>query len=459
MRQLPNSQSAEQSLIGSCLHPEYGSESSDRVMFLSPDEFYRREHRIIFGIIKQMRESGVAVDMITVDEELIRIGESESTGEYAYLADMVKSTPSHRNAVAYADIVRDYANKRKIISSMSSHVDDLYSSSKKTLDVLSLASKEIDDVAISCSIGDVLTPDDLIEGSIESMEQSNLGVKAGLNTGIDEVDVRLGDSYLAFGEITVLGGLSKNGKTLLANTITSRLKLDSDEVGHIFSIEMTAVAMFNSIISARTGVPSNFYRKQDFYSKNYPNQYESMHGRWGSAAKELKDSQSLTIDAKKEVDADYICANMKKQAAMARNRGKKLKYVMIDHLHRMNFHNKNEPLTYAIRDAVRKIKNTASELGIAVLLLAQLNNKAEGQDPTSFHILDSSSVRHEMQAFIGIRMYRQDGGTYFGIYADSQRYGDSTTEHGSVFMKLSSGVLTSLSDGENFYPKDEGMQA
>ncbi len=245
---------------------------------------------------------------------------------------------------------------------------------------------------------------------------------------MQEVDERLGDRLLAFGEITVIGGLSKNGKTLLANTITARADLQDNEVGHIFSIEMDESMMFNAIISAKTGVPNNFYRKQAFYAKEFPGEFDSWFGKWGQAAYDLKESGKFKIDGKKEVDIDYICAEMRKQAAVANANGKVLRYVVIDHLHRMNFHASNSPLTYSIRDAVRKLKNTASDLGIAVVLLAQLNNKAENEIPTSFHILDSSAVRHELQAFIGIKMYRQGGGTFFGIQCDSQRYGDMHTK-------------------------------
>ncbi|MCP4798583.1 MAG: hypothetical protein GY893_01375, partial [bacterium] len=166
---------------------------------------------------------------------------------------------------------------------------------------------------------------------------------------------------------------------------------------------------------------------------------------------ELNNTNRITIDGKKQVDADYICANMKKQFAIHRNNGKRLRLVVIDHIHRMEYKTNGQPLTYAIRDSVRKIKNTAAELDVAVVALVQLNNSAEGKDPTSFHILDSSSVRHEMQAFIGTRLFREDGATYFGIYGDSQRYGDMDTQIQPAYMKLMGGVLKPLGEHEKYW--------
>jgi hypothetical protein len=214
--------------------------------------------------------------------------------------------------------------------------------------------------------------------------------------------------------------------------------------------------MFNGIVSAMSGVPSNFYARQDHYYKYLGDQnFSSMVGRWGAAATELRDKNRVTIDGTKQVDADYICANMKKQFAIHRNNGNRLRLVVIDHIHRMDYKTSGQAMTYAIRDAMRKIKNTAAELDVAVVALCQLRNDAEGKDPTSFYILDSSSVRHEMQAFIGTRIFKQNGGVYFGIYGDSQRYGDIDTEIKPAYMVLKQGVLKSLAEGEYFSPQLE----
>lgn len=433
---------AEQCVIGVCMMDQ---EAAERVSFLSPDEFYLSSHKMMFSVVKDLLAEGEDINIVSMesrlDPELVPMSYIAEVNRYASLG----------SEVSYADIVRDMAIRRSLITKLHDVAERLADTKVKMLESVTGLSSELDGVIQSVSIGAVNSIKDLIAMTADRMESSTIGIKTGLKSGIEEVDDRLGDSFMAFGEITVVGGLSKNGKTLLANTINARLEMEENEVGHIFSIEMTTDAMFNSMISAKTGVPANFYRKQDYYLKTFPNDFDSLHGRWGAAAKDLYDSERFTFDGNKEVDADYICANMKKQAAIARTKGKVLRYVMIDHLHRMNFHNGNQPLTYAIRDAVRKIKNTASQLGVAVLLLAQLNNKAEGQNPTSFHILDSSSVRHELQAFVGIRMFRTEGQTYFGIFADSQRYGDSETKHHPAYMKLIGGVLRSLPQGEEHW--------
>ena len=446
---------AEQSVIGSIL---IDNEALDKISFLESGDFYAGHHRIIFSKIVELLDKGVAVDPVTMtdrfnDDDLAIIGGMD------YLVDLFKNTPSSGNVVSYADAVKDMANRRKVVGSMQEAIHKLGDVRETTVGTIAELEEVLDKTLVSAADSDILTVEELIDLTMDEMNLSSVNSRTGLSSGIKEIDDRLGYKMLAFGEVTALGALSKNGKTLTANTILARAQYQEGETAHVFSIEMPAVGMFNGIISAMSGVPNNFYARQDFYHKMYgTDEYTKMVNRWGASAQELNNSNRITIDSKKQVDADYICTNMKKQFAIHRNNGKRLRLVVIDHIHRMEYKTNGQPLTYAIRDAMRKIKNTAAELDVAVVALCQLNNAADGKDPTSFHILDSSSVRHEMQAFIGTRMFRQDGGTFFGIYGDSQRYGDMDTQIKPAYMKLTGGVLRSLGEGEYFTPKTDEQQ-
>lgn len=448
---------AEQAVIGAIL---IDNEAFDKISFISSEDFYARQHKIVFSKISEIVEKGKSVDA-TILLGSFNDNELDDIGGIAYIADLVKNTSTAKNVVHYADIVKDMSNRRKVVISMREAMEKLGDVRESTVGAIADLEEVLDKTLVSAADSDILTVEELINLTIDEMNFSAANTRTGLSSGIKEIDDRLGYKMLAFGEVTALGALSKNGKTLTANTILARAGYQEGETAHVFSIEMPAVGMFNGIVSAMSGVPNNFYARQDFYHKLYgTDEYQKMVNRWGSSAQELNNSNRITIDSKKQVDADYICANMKKQFSIHRNNGKRLRLVVIDHIHRMEYKTGGQPLTYAIRDAMRKIKNTAAELDVAVVALCQLNNAADGKDPTSFHILDSSSVRHEMQAFIGTRMFRQDGGTFFGVYGDSQRYGDMDTQIKPAYMKLTGGVLRSLGEGEYFTPQqDEETQS
>lgn len=441
---------AEQAVLGAIL---IDNEAFDKISFLSIDDFYAMQHKIVFGKIAEIIDKGKSVDA-TILLGLFNDSDLDDIGGVAYIADLVKNTSTSKNVVHYADIVKDMSNRRQAVISMRDAMEKLGDVRKSTVGTIAELEEILDKALVSAADSDILTVEELIDLTMDEMDFSSVNTRTGLSSGIQEIDDRLGYKMLAFGEVTALGALSKNGKTLTANTILARAGYQEGETAHVFSIEMPAVGMFNGIVSAMSGVPNNFYARQDFYHKMYgTDEYQKMVNRWGESATRLRDSNRITIDSKKQVDADYICANMKKQFAIHRNNGKRLRLVVIDHIHRMEYQTNGGPLTYAIRDSMRKIKNTAAELDVAVVALCQLNNAADGKEPTSFHILDSSSVRHEMQAFIGTRIFRQDGGTFFGIYGDSQRYGDMDTQIKPAYMKLTGGVLRSLGEGEYFTPQ------
>jgi len=425
----------------------------DKVSFLNESDFYDIRHKQIYRIITDLCDNGKSFDPVSIDAE-IDSEVMESLGGYSYLVDLMKVESQVGAILSHADKLRDLANRREIVKASQHALQELLESKRPTNEIAIDLEKEIDKQLQSSAEAEVFTIEQMVDQSMSAMKRSSdVNYVSGVKTGLPEIDEMLGYKYMATGEITVLGGLSKNGKTLTANTITARCDLGENGSAHVFSIEMPAVGMFNSVVSAMSGVPSDYYDRQDFYHEMMgEDEYTKLMSKWGHAAHYLNESNRLTIDGQKEVDADYICANMKKQFAVHRNNGKRLRLVIIDHLHRMNFDAGNLALTYAIREAVRKIKNTASELGVSVLLLAQLKNEAQDKDPTSFHILDSSSVRHELQAFIGTRMYRDNGVTYFGFYADAQRYADMYTKHTPSFVYLQNGVMTSLPEGQTFTP-------
>lgn len=439
---------AEIAVIGGCV---VENSNIDQARKLSPSDFYNNINRELFKLILSMDDKNKLIDLISIDEEVEKGSPLDYQEFFAYLADTTQMHIASRNIQSSINIVLDYSLRRQMVTAMNNANENL--ENKSSIDLANDLQLMIDTVANKTSTGDVLGIDDLITLSINKMEESQSDVRVGISTGFDFIDERLGYKALAIGEVTAIGALSKNGKTLIMNTISANCELLPDEVGHVFSIEMPIDGMFNAVVSAMTGVPADFYCRQNFYLKNYGAGYSECFAKWGKAVQELKKSDRLTFDGKKDVDADYICANIKKRVAHSRSKGKKLKLVFIDHFHRMDFHTGAGAMTYAMRDAIRKIKNTAADLGIAVVLLVQLNNRAEGQDPTSFHILDSSSIRHEIQAFMGTRLYRQNGSTVFGIYFDSQRYASMETKFDPVFMQLEGGKLKRTT---NFIPMKDG---
>ena len=109
----PHSIEAEQSLLGGLMLDNAGwDQIADRV---SEEDFYRRDHRLIFRAIASLAEKGSPVDVITLSEWLEQSQSLEDAGGLAYLGALAKNTPSAANIRAYADIVRERSILRQLI--------------------------------------------------------------------------------------------------------------------------------------------------------------------------------------------------------------------------------------------------------------------------------------------------------------------------------------------------------
>lgn len=79
------------------------------------DDFYRRDHQLIYAAICDAHESGRSYDAVTLGDWFSEQGQSELIAGGAYLVELASTTPSAANISAYADIVRQASIKRKLI--------------------------------------------------------------------------------------------------------------------------------------------------------------------------------------------------------------------------------------------------------------------------------------------------------------------------------------------------------
>lgn len=114
LRVPPHSIEAEHSTLGSLLQD--GAALARIADVVSAADFYRHEHRLIFGAISDMAGEGQAVDIITVYEYLQARGQAQDCGGLAYLNELAQSVASAANIRRYAEIVAERATLRALIA-------------------------------------------------------------------------------------------------------------------------------------------------------------------------------------------------------------------------------------------------------------------------------------------------------------------------------------------------------
>jgi replicative DNA helicase len=104
---------ASKSVLGGLmLNSEAWNEISDKI---SSEDFYRREHQLIFKAMRALSEADQPLDVVTIAEELERRAELNDVGGMPYLGMLANETPTASNVPAYARIVREQSVMRQLI--------------------------------------------------------------------------------------------------------------------------------------------------------------------------------------------------------------------------------------------------------------------------------------------------------------------------------------------------------
>jgi hypothetical protein len=110
----PHDREAEEATIGAILinpdcYPELAA-------ILKPADFYIRRHGWIWQAFESLTARGDPLDILTISEELQKLGKLEEIGGSAYLTVLLNQCPTSLHAPAYATRVKDMSIKRGMIA-------------------------------------------------------------------------------------------------------------------------------------------------------------------------------------------------------------------------------------------------------------------------------------------------------------------------------------------------------
>lgn len=110
----PQNLDAERALLGAMMIE--GAEAFRKIGWLTPAALSLDAHRVIFSAMRCLFDRTAPVDLITVGEELRRVGQLEFVGGPAALALLVEQASIATNLPAYAVIVADCAQRREYLA-------------------------------------------------------------------------------------------------------------------------------------------------------------------------------------------------------------------------------------------------------------------------------------------------------------------------------------------------------
>jgi hypothetical protein len=108
----PHDSEAEQATLGALLLDSHAVRVVKDI--LKASDFYELKHQRIYEAILALRDRGVEADLVTLSDELRRIGTLEPCGGGAYVSRLTSVMPTSANVSFYAGIVHNLAKKRQL---------------------------------------------------------------------------------------------------------------------------------------------------------------------------------------------------------------------------------------------------------------------------------------------------------------------------------------------------------
>ncbi|WP_419852515.1 replicative DNA helicase [Actinobacillus pleuropneumoniae] len=424
----PHSIEAEFSVIGGLLlDNELFDEVSSKI---NEGDFYNFTHRLLFKHISELIEAGKPADILTLDQYLTQKKVIEDLGGFAYLAEIVKNTPSTANIHAYTDIVLLYSKQRQLLKLGQFIVDQTQSA--KTPDkfeaVVDDIEKKITEFSLSDNTKSAADLSDIFANMLSRMELSakNGDPVTGTPTGIQGIDEATTGGQP--GDLIVIGARPSMGKTAFSQTIAYHT-LKKFESAPVFyhSMEMPADQILQRFLAMRARVGLQNIRQADSLDDE---EWSKLTSAMGYILEHWKNR--LVIDDEGSLTPQKLRTKVRQNA---RKYGKPAA-IFIDYIQLMQTSQRYENRNLEIANISRSLKLLAKEMDCPVYALSQLNRSVEqraNKRPINSDLRESGSL--EQDADVILFIYRDE------VYdADSQFKGTAEI----IIGKQRNGPLTSV---------------
>jgi replicative DNA helicase len=395
----PHSTEAEQGVLGCVLlSPMEVMGACIEKLKAGGQVFYDLRHQHLYELLCEMYDSKVAIDLITVQQNLKDRNQLEAIGGTGYLSSLIDAVPSAANLEYYIEIVREKFLLRRMIQTCSGVVARVYEHEGEVDGLLDEVERDVLRISEERVEVSSRTIKDLVHKAINTIEEfhQRQGMLTGVATGFSDLDKMT--SGLHPGEMVVIAARPSMGKTSLAMNIAEHVAIEQKLPVGVFSLEMTAESLVLRMLCSRSRVNMRSIREGFLAERDFPKLTGSA-GKLANAPLFIDDSSGLSILQLRA-----------KARRMAQQHG--IKLFVIDYLQLLNSTSRRaENRQQEIADISNGIKSLAKELSVPVIVLSQLNRELEkdkSRKPRMSDLRESGSIEQDAD-LIGL-LYKPSSG-------------------------------------------------
>jgi replicative DNA helicase len=397
----PQDLEAEQSVLGAMML------SSDAIRTVIPicreEDFYREANRKLYKAITSLDDRKEPVDVITLSNELKRMGDFETIGGINTLTTLVDRVPTAANAEYYANIVKEKSAARKLISAATQVVSDAYSDNVPIKELLDSAEHRIFEATELRESKDFASIKDLIGNSYEyvnNLSEQQMHI-TGVPTGFYDLDDLT--AGLQPSEMIVIGARPSMGKTSLALNIAQHACMGTNELKKkvpvgFFSIEMTAKQLALRLLCSVARIDLKKARS-GYLSDSDRGRLVNVTGQFYDTKLFIDDTSSISV-----LDLKAKARRLKREFGIG--------LLIIDYLQLIQAGIRVDNREQEIAYISRQLKALAKDLDIPIVVLSQLSRPQKGQEekrPVLSDLRESGAI--EQDADVVIFIHRETEGS------------------------------------------------
>lgn len=389
----PQDISAEKAILGAIfLNHEALADVMEQV---EPDDFYSRQHQILFQSMIELNDADQPIDVLTMKSSLETKNQLDDAGGVAYLAELTNSVPSARNAAYYAKIVSAKSRLRQLIRTSTDIIALAQKQDDDVENILDEAERQIMDVSErrnKAGFKPIREVVDEVYNHLYDLSNNKSDI-TGLSTGYDKLDKMI--SGLQPDNLIILAARPAVGKTAFVLNVAENVAIDSDVPVAIFSLEMSAESLVNRMLCAKGSIKADNLRDGHLDDDDWHKLY---------AATDALARTKLYIDDTPGIKMAEIRAKCRRLDKETGGLG----LIVIDYLQLIEGSNK-ESRQQEVSEISRQLKKLSKELSVPVIALSQLSRGVEQRQdkrPVLSDIRESGSI--EQDADIVAFLYRDD---------------------------------------------------
>jgi replicative DNA helicase len=385
---------AEQSVLGAILLENEALIKA--IEFIQLEDFYREDHRQIYGAMIDLYEKNTPVDQITLTEHLKQKNKLAEVGGLTYVAELADKIPTAANIEYYAKIVRQKAILRNLITSATGIVAKATSGEEDIEAILDFSEKTIFQISENQIKPSYYPLKDILHSTFKAIEKlyEKKELITGVATGFTDLDEKT--SGFQPSDLIIIAGRPSMGKTAFCLNVAQYAATENQVPTVIFSLEMSKEQLALRMLCSEARV-DNHKLRSGFIAENEWGKLTLAAGRLAEASIFIDDTAGMSV-----FEMRAKARRLKAEHGLG--------MIIVDYLQLMSgSKSRSDSREQEISEISRSLKALAKELSVPVLGLSQLNRRLEDRTDKRPYMADlRESGAIEQDADVIIFIYRDE---------------------------------------------------